>query len=150
MALQGPHHSAQKSTTTGMALCWMWVAKLLAETAIGPPVNRGLWQRPHFASRADLASGIRLIASQCGQTICRASALIALTSANRCAPADAVSQCARSGGQCLINGDGRLRLDRRQDCGRNVVPACAQSDLPFQPPDDGIELLEAAITDAQF
>jgi hypothetical protein len=37
ITLQGPHHSAQKSTTTGISLCRMWVAMLYAEAGVGCP-----------------------------------------------------------------------------------------------------------------
>src|SRR3954452_14366015 len=72
----GPHHCAQKSTSTGISLRWMWISKLVTETGTGRPVKRAWWHWPHLALRASFPLGIRFTLLQCGQTMCRTSSLM--------------------------------------------------------------------------
>ena len=58
-------------SSTGRSLRAMCLSKLAADTAVGCPENRALWQRPHLAFAAGLSRGTRLVLSQWGQTICR-------------------------------------------------------------------------------
>ena len=43
---QGPHHGAQKSTSTGIWLRAMWRSNPASSSASGAPVNSGWWQLP--------------------------------------------------------------------------------------------------------
>jgi hypothetical protein len=80
MALHGPHHAAQKSTTTGISLRWMCTMKLFVVAALGAPVNIAWWQRPHLALFAGFSAGMRFTLWQCGQTMCRGSLITVLHS----------------------------------------------------------------------
>src|SRR5207247_400015 len=68
ITLQGPHHGAQKSTTTGMSLFWVWAVKFALLSSIGWPVNTLFLHRPHFGASAALSRGSRLVVSQWGHT----------------------------------------------------------------------------------
>src|SRR5574343_1408805 len=70
---QGPHHGAQKSTTTGRSLRVMWRSKWVLPSSSGSPVNSGRLHCPHCGPSPSLAEGMRLTAAQCGQTTCRFS-----------------------------------------------------------------------------
>ena len=76
MARQGPHHVAQKSTTTGMSDRVIWRSNLWPSRSTGEPLNSALWHLPHFAAWAGRSGGIALTASQCGQTTLILSASI--------------------------------------------------------------------------
>src|SRR5471030_2936393 len=70
MVLHGPHHGAQKSTSTGMSLRSICLRKRAADNSSGSPVNSAFWHLPHTGCCASLAAGTRFTASQWGQTIC--------------------------------------------------------------------------------
>jgi hypothetical protein len=78
MDRQGPHHGAQKSTSTGIWLRATCFSKRAPDSSSGAPVNSSLPQVPHTGPCASLASGTRFTASQCGQTMWRASTGAAL------------------------------------------------------------------------
>ena len=69
MALHGPHHGAQKSTSRGMSLLLACVSKLWAFSATGCPPNSGAPQLPHLplAPAASLSRGARFRVLQAGQ-----------------------------------------------------------------------------------
>jgi hypothetical protein len=73
MDRQGPHHGAQKSTSTGIWLRATCFSKRELDSSSGIPVNRALPQVPQTGLCASLANGTRFTASQCGQTMWRAS-----------------------------------------------------------------------------
>lgn len=65
----GPHHAAQKSTSTGMSLPPMNGRNCACRKRRGRPEKSPALHLPHSASRASRASGTRLTAAQCGQTM---------------------------------------------------------------------------------
>src|SRR5690349_6938947 len=73
MVRQGPHHGAQKSTSTGISLRSICFRKRPVERSTGCPVNKGRWHLPQVASSSRRTEGTRLTASQWGQTICKFS-----------------------------------------------------------------------------
>src|SRR3569832_2235122 len=71
--LQGPHHAAQKSTSTGMSLrvtCLEYVDSVSATDRL---VNKGRCHCPQLGRSPSRTAGMRLIASQWGHTICSTS-----------------------------------------------------------------------------
>ena len=52
MLRQGPHHGAQKSTSSGKSLRSEWAAKFAAVSVTGVPENRLCLQRPQVPLRA--------------------------------------------------------------------------------------------------
>src|SRR5258705_8458657 len=86
MALQGPHQSAQKSTSTGISFALTCFAKFFAAAETGFPVKSGLWHRPHFAAEAFFPAGTRFTASQAGHTICGVSVLMLIRTIKGCRP----------------------------------------------------------------
>ena len=79
---QGPHHGAQKSTTSGMSLRVACMSKSLAVNAIGCPVNSCSWHWPHFEPSTRRMSGTRLMAWHRGHTICRSSLMTSFRDTN--------------------------------------------------------------------
>src|SRR5574340_465547 len=65
--LQGPHQSAQKSTSTGRPARAMKRSKLSAARSIGLPGRINEPHLPHFGESARRSSGTRLTARQWGQ-----------------------------------------------------------------------------------
>src|SRR5580698_9816128 len=66
--MQGPHHGAQKSTTTGTPLRLKCLSKFAAVSSIGLPSNKDEW---HFGQRGASFSrslGSPTTESQCPQT----------------------------------------------------------------------------------
>lgn len=68
MAWQGPHQGAQKSTITGMSLRCVWRSKRRPSSSMGWPSNSLALHWPQTALRVGLSHGMRLTASQFGQT----------------------------------------------------------------------------------
>jgi hypothetical protein len=64
---QGPHHGAQKSTSSGSSLRSAWALKWSTPSTSGCAVNSGWWQRPQDGPSASRAAGTRLSEWQCGQ-----------------------------------------------------------------------------------
>ena len=71
--LHGPHHGAQKSTTTGISFLPMCLEKLSARNSSGRAVNKLPLHFPQHGTSFIRSAGIRLTAAQWGQTICRES-----------------------------------------------------------------------------
>jgi hypothetical protein len=67
--LQGPHHSAQKSTTTGMELRVTCFTRAAPSSSAGCPVKSGARHLPQRAASAGFSGGNRFTAEQEGQTI---------------------------------------------------------------------------------
>jgi len=65
---QGPHHGAQKSTTTGLSP-WIRALKFALVPATGLPENKGCLQAPQLGSSCTLSSGRRLFFWQWGQRL---------------------------------------------------------------------------------
>ena len=66
--LHGPHHGAQKSTSSGRSLRSTWRENVAVVNSMGSPVNKGCWQRPQLGCSDSFAVGTRLMDWQCGQT----------------------------------------------------------------------------------
>jgi len=62
IALQGPHHGAQKSTTTGTSLFESCAENAAWLTDIGAVPNKGRWHFPQLISFPFLSAGMRLTA----------------------------------------------------------------------------------------
>jgi len=71
--LHGPHHGAQKSTTTGISFLPMCLEKLSARNSSGWAANKSWLHFPQRGASLRRCAGIRLTAVQWGQTICRES-----------------------------------------------------------------------------
>jgi hypothetical protein len=71
--LHGPHHGAQKSTTTGISFLLICLEKLSDRSSSGWAENSSRWHFPQRGASFRRSIGIRLTAAQCGQTICRES-----------------------------------------------------------------------------
>jgi len=65
----GPHHSAQKSTSSGIPLLFRWASKLRAPKVTGWPSNSALPQRPHLPPAVSLSYGTRFAVERAGQMI---------------------------------------------------------------------------------
>ena len=70
---QGPHHGAQKSTTTGRSVLPTTASKLASVSSTGSPASSACPQRPQVGSSPSRAAGTRLVAAQWAQAMCRAS-----------------------------------------------------------------------------
>lgn len=68
IALHGPHHSAQKSTTRINSLLLAYCSKLASSNAIGPSGNSLVLHLPQIGSSGSRSSGTRFSAPQVGQT----------------------------------------------------------------------------------
>src|SRR5271170_4829761 len=77
MALHGPHHGAQKSTSSGTSLLVACASKLSAFSATGCPPNNGDPQWPHLppAPAASFSRGARFRVLQAGQATIRLSVM---------------------------------------------------------------------------
>ena len=73
---QGPHHGAQKSTSTGSRVAPTTASKLASVSSSGWPCSKSLPQRPQAGASSMRAAGRRLVAPQCGQATCRVSAFM--------------------------------------------------------------------------
>src|SRR6266508_2145548 len=60
----GPHHSAQKSTTTGMSLRAICLSKFAAVSSTGCRLNKAFLQVPHMGDSESRAAMTRLIVLQ--------------------------------------------------------------------------------------
>ena len=70
--LQGPHHAAQKSTTTGRSFLPIKRSKFSPDRLTGLPSSTGLWHFPQTGLSPRRDAGTRFIPLQLGQTICTA------------------------------------------------------------------------------
>jgi hypothetical protein len=61
---QGPHHGAQKSTTTGMSLFAICAFSPAVDKAEGCLSKSALWQCPHDSSASNLSESTRLVLLQ--------------------------------------------------------------------------------------
>ena len=68
--LQGPHHGAQKSTTTGISLLFICLRKLSAFSVTGSWLNSALRHLPQAGPASSFSAGIRFVVLQNGHTIC--------------------------------------------------------------------------------
>ena len=68
--LHGPHHSAEKSATTGSSVPLANFGERLAANRVRFPGQQRLVTSPHFGRRPDPCSGTRLLARQWGHAIC--------------------------------------------------------------------------------
>ena len=68
--LHGPHHSAQKSTSTGSSVACAKRASESPSIAVGVAGSSGSWQLPHLGPSSSRASGTRLRVRQWAQAIC--------------------------------------------------------------------------------
>src|SRR4051794_27485686 len=73
MARQGPHHAAQKSTTTGSSVRSTATAKLALVTGTGWPSRRGVLHLPHTGASPSRSAGTRLSVAHAGQPISTSS-----------------------------------------------------------------------------
>src|SRR5207302_3678866 len=69
MAWQGPHQSAQKSTTTGSSVRTTAASKLASLTATGLPFSSGVLHLPQVGPSATRSAGTRFKVAQLGQPI---------------------------------------------------------------------------------
>lgn len=88
MMRHGPHHAAQKSTTTGSSVPATKVSKFSSVSSIGAAESRALPQRPHTGSSPSRSSGTRLVERQWGQARCMANSEVDFISAHAARRAD--------------------------------------------------------------
>lgn len=69
ICLQGPHHAAQKSTSSGIPLLLRCASKLVAPSVTGWASKRAPPQRPHLPPAVSLSRGTRFAVEQVGQMI---------------------------------------------------------------------------------
>src|SRR5712691_6991271 len=75
MAWHGPHHSAQKSTTTGSSVRVTAASKVASLTGTGLPSASGALHLPHTGPSASRSAGTRLRVEHPGQPISKVSSL---------------------------------------------------------------------------
>src|SRR5258708_18774898 len=117
MALHGPHHGAQKSTTKGMSLLAACVSKLWAFRATGCPPNSGAPQWPHLppAPAASFSRGARFSVLQLGQATKRLSAMANLDDASRLV--SRASKASPSAHFALCDAEGEVGRERQREQG---------------------------------
>jgi hypothetical protein len=100
MARQGPHHAAQKSTSTGNSVLPIIRSKAsVLLSSMGRPANKGAWQRPQSGKlpAASRVSGALFSPPQLGQTMMTLFSKLALRQAIKRAPLE-VSGVRHKGG----------------------------------------------------
>jgi hypothetical protein len=83
----GPHHGAQKSTSTGMSFPSMWVLKRASSSSTGVPAKSFCLQRPQAGASLKRSPGMRFLVPQWGQTTCRDVGVSMIASESACPPA---------------------------------------------------------------
>lgn len=73
---QGPHHGAQKSTTTGRSFRLVQRSKSFCVNSCGRPQKMGFLHWPQIGASPSRDAGRRLTAEQCEQTRCRLGVMV--------------------------------------------------------------------------